>query len=93
MLGPPRFGADKRTPKRARELPTASARDPGDNIPAELSGGQQQRVAIARALCMTRRSLLVDEPTSALAPEMVHEVLDVLTALAKEVMTWWWSTT
>jgi ABC-type polar amino acid transport system ATPase subunit len=51
------------------------------SYPRELSGGQQQRVAIARALAMEPRVLLCDEPTSALDPEMVHEVLDVLSEL------------
>ena len=56
-------------------------------LPAQLSGGQQQRVAIARALAMRPRALLFDEPTSALDPEMVNEVLEVMTALAAEGMT------
>lgn len=55
--------------------------------PAQLSGGQQQRVAIARALAMRPKVMLFDEPTSALDPEMVNEVLDVMTDLAKEGMT------
>ena len=55
--------------------------------PAELSGGQQQRVAIARALAMRPKIMLFDEPTSALDPEMIVEVLDVMTALAREGMT------
>ncbi|KLV07056.1 ABC transporter ATP-binding protein [Photobacterium aquae] len=55
--------------------------------PGQLSGGQQQRVAIARALCMTPQVMLFDEPTSALDPEMVREVLDVMTELANEGMT------
>jgi glutamate transport system ATP-binding protein len=58
-----------------------------DKYPAQLSGGQQQRVAIARALAMDPKVMLFDEPTSALDPEMVNEVLDVMTALAKEGMT------
>lgn len=58
-----------------------------NKYPAQLSGGQQQRVAIARALAMTPKIMLFDEPTSALDPEMVNEVLDVMTALAKEGMT------
>ena len=52
-----------------------------------MSGGQQQRVAIARALAMDPIAMLFDEPTSALDPEMVNEVLDVMTELAKEGMT------
>lgn len=56
-------------------------------FPAQLSGGQQQRVAIARALAMDPIVMLFDEPTSALDPEMVGEVLDVMTDLAKQGMT------
>ncbi|MHC5348160.1 amino acid ABC transporter ATP-binding protein [Pseudomonas sp. A46] len=55
--------------------------------PGQLSGGQQQRVAIARALCMSPKVMLFDEPTSALDPEMVGEVLDVMTELAQDGMT------
>ena len=55
--------------------------------PAQLSGGQQQRVAIARALAMRPKVMLFEEPTSALDPEMINEVLDVMTALAREGMT------
>ena len=58
-----------------------------DKYPANLSGGQQQRVAIARALAMQPQIMLFDEPTSALDPEMINEVLDVMTALAKDGMT------
>ncbi len=58
-----------------------------DKLPAQLSGGQQQRVAIARALAMQPKVMLFDEPTSALDPEMVGEVLDVMTSLAREGMT------
>jgi ABC-type polar amino acid transport system ATPase subunit len=58
-----------------------------DHYPANLSGGQQQRVAIARALAMQPRIMLFDEPTSALDPEMINEVLDVMTALARDGMT------
>jgi glutamate/aspartate transport system ATP-binding protein len=58
-----------------------------DKFPAQLSGGQQQRVAIARALAMDPVAMLFDEPTSALDPEMVGEVLDVMTGLAQEGMT------
>jgi polar amino acid transport system ATP-binding protein len=61
--------------------------DKADKHPANLSGGQQQRVAIARALAMQPRIMLFDEPTSALDPEMINEVLDVMTDLAKEGMT------
>ncbi len=58
-----------------------------DKLPAQLSGGQQQRVAIARALAMDPKVILFDEPTSALDPEMINEVLDVMTALARDGMT------
>ena len=55
--------------------------------PLQLSGGQQQRVAIARALCLKPKIMLFDEPTSALDPEMIKEVLDVMTELASEGIT------
>jgi ABC-type polar amino acid transport system ATPase subunit len=58
-----------------------------DKYPSQLSGGQQQRVAIARALCMNPEVMLFDEPTSALDPEMISEVLDVMTDLARDGMT------
>jgi len=61
--------------------------DQAQKYPGQLSGGQQQRVAIARALCMNPRIMLFDEPTSALDPEMVKEVLDVMTELAEQGMT------
>ena len=58
-----------------------------DAYPSQLSGGQQQRVAIARALAMRPRVMLFDEPTSALDPEMISEVLDVMTDLSRQGMT------
>jgi glutamate transport system ATP-binding protein len=61
--------------------------DKARRYPAELSGGQQQRVAIARALAMQPKLMLFDEPTSALDPEMINEVLDVMTGLAEDGMT------
>jgi len=61
--------------------------DKAEHYPANLSGGQQQRVAIARALAMEPKIMLFDEPTSALDPEMINEVLDVMTDLARDGMT------
>jgi polar amino acid transport system ATP-binding protein len=58
-----------------------------DAYPRQLSGGQQQRVAIARALAMSPRGLLCDEITSALDPELKHEVLDVLVDLKRDGLT------
>ena len=87
-------------PKRSRKLPEDEARDlamrylervripeQADKYPRQLSGGQQQRVAIARALCMEPMIMLFDEPTSALDPEMISEVLEVMTELAASGMT------
>ena len=87
-------------PIRARGLPAAEAADlamfylervripeQSAKYPSQLSGGQQQRVAIARALCMKPKLMLFDEPTSALDPEMIAEVLDVITELAEAGMT------
>jgi general L-amino acid transport system ATP-binding protein len=61
--------------------------DQADKYPGQLSGGQQQRVAIARSLCMKPKIMLFDEVTSALDPEMIKEVLDVIIDLAEEGMT------
>ncbi|WP_067971744.1 amino acid ABC transporter ATP-binding protein [Nocardiopsis trehalosi] len=74
--------------KRAMELlDRVGIASQAEKYPAQLSGGQQQRVAIARALAMDPKVLMFDEPTSALDPEMVQEVLDVMTSLAKDGMT------
>ena len=73
---------------RAEELLTrVGIAEHADKYPAQLSGGQQQRVAIARALAMDPKVMLFDEPTSALDPEMINEVLDVMSDLAREGMT------
>ncbi len=74
--------------ERAHTLLTrVGIRDKADQYPAQLSGGQQQRVAIARALAMEPKAILFDEPTSALDPEMINEVLEVMTDLAASGMT------
>ncbi len=70
-----------------RYLERVKIPEQADKYPSQLSGGQQQRVAIARALCMNPLVMLFDEPTSALDPEMISEVLDVMTDLAQEGMT------
>jgi glutamate transport system ATP-binding protein len=90
MLGPVKVRRKSRAEaeKRARQLlDRVGVAAQADKYPAQLSGGQQQRVAIARALAMDPKVMLFDEPTSALDPEMINEVLDVMTALAQEGMT------
>lgn len=83
----------KKMPKAAAEelarfeLDRVGLSDKADLYPAQLSGGQKQRVAIARALAMEPEVMLFDEPTSALDPEMVNEVLEVMTELAQSGMT------
>jgi glutamate transport system ATP-binding protein len=89
-LGPHKVLKQSRSQARATAialLDRVGIADKADRYPAELSGGQQQRVAIARALAMQPRLMMFDEPTSALDPEMINEVLDVMTALALEGMT------
>ena len=74
--------------RRGRELlDRVGIASQADKYPAQLSGGQQQRVAIARSLAMDPMVMLFDEPTSALDPEMINEVLDVMTVLATDGMT------
>ncbi len=90
MLGPIKVRKEKPAEARTHAmalLDRVGVVDQADKYPAQLSGGQQQRVAIARALAMRPKALLFDEPTSALDPEMVGEVLDVMTDLATDGMT------
>ncbi|MFZ0833041.1 MAG: amino acid ABC transporter ATP-binding protein [Mycobacterium sp.] len=90
MLAPTRVRKLKRD--RAREealelLDRVGIANQADKYPAQLSGGQQQRAAIARSLAMHPKVMLFDEPTSALDPEMISEVLGVMTDLASDGMT------
>jgi glutamate transport system ATP-binding protein len=90
MLGPVKVRKEKPAAVRERAmslLDRVGIGNQADKYPAQLSGGQQQRVAIARALAMQPKAMLFDEPTSALDPEMVGEVLDVMTSLARDGMT------
>jgi len=90
MLGPVKVRRMRKAEAKtlAMELLTrVGVENQADKHPAQLSGGQQQRVAIARALAMNPKVMLFDEPTSALDPEMINEVLDVMTDLASEGMT------
>ena len=83
----------KQMPKKDAEelamqhLEKVQISDQALKYPGQLSGGQQQRCAIARALCMEPKIMLFDEPTSALYPEMIKEVLDAMVNLAKAGMT------
>ena len=78
---------DEAVDKGLKLLERVGLKAQAHKFPGQLSGGQQQRVAIARALAMDPICMLFDEPTSALDPEMVNEVLDVMTELAHEGMT------
>ena len=78
---------DEAIEKGMKLLDRVGLKAQAQKFPGQLSGGQQQRVAIARALAMDPICMLFDEPTSALDPEMVNEVLDVMTELAQEGMT------
>jgi glutamate/aspartate transport system ATP-binding protein len=80
-------GRDEAVEKGLKLLDRVGLKAHANKYPGQLSGGQQQRVAIARALAMDPIAMLFDEPTSALDPEMINEVLDVMTELAKEGMT------
>ncbi len=70
-----------------QQLERVKIAEQAHKYPLQLSGGQQQRVAIARALCLKPKIMLFDEPTSALDPEMIKEVLDVMTEMAALGMT------
>ena len=90
MIGPVKVRREKSVEVHDRAmalLERVGIANQAEKYPAQLSGGQQQRVAIARALAMQPKALLFDEPTSALDPEMVGEVLDVMTSLARDGMT------
>ena len=80
----PKKEADARAMQQLERVQIA---EQAGKYPLQLSGGQQQRVAIARALCLTPKIMLFDEPTSALDPEMIKEVLDVMTELAGQGIT------
>ena len=84
VLGMSKADAEKRAMELLERVGVA---EQAGKDPAQLSGGQQQRVAIARSLAMNPKAMLFDEPTSALDPEMINEVLDVMTELARGGMT------
>src|SRR5204862_2019960 len=78
---------DEAKERALEQLERVGIADKADGYPGRLSGGQQQRVAIARALAMRPKLMLFDEVTSALDPELVGEVLEVMRRLADEGMT------
>nr|ABP46439.1 amino acid ABC transporter ATP-binding protein, PAAT family [Mycolicibacterium gilvum PYR-GCK] len=82
-----KFSKDESREKAMALLERVGVANQADKYPAQLSGGQQQRVAIARSLAMNPKVMLFDEPTSALDPEMINEVLAVMTGLAGDGMT------
>jgi glutamine transport system ATP-binding protein len=78
---------DEARERGMQEMRHVGLEEKADSYPSQLSGGQQQRVAIARALAMRPKLMLFDEVTSALDPELIQEVLDVMKRLAEEGMT------
>ncbi len=89
-VAPVTTGSCSRADAEARALAMlerVGMRDKAKSFPDQLSGGQQQRVAIARTMIMQPEVLLLDEITSALDPELVMEVLDLVRDLAKQGMT------
>ena len=80
-------GKDEAEGQAMKLLERVGLADRANAYPSQLSGGQKQRIAIVRALCMNPEVMLFDDPTSALDPEMVGEVLNVMRDLAKEHMT------
>jgi ABC-type polar amino acid transport system ATPase subunit len=82
-----RIDEDEARERAMQEMKHVGLEEKADSYPGQLSGGQQQRVAIARALAMRPKLMLFDEVTSALDPELIQEVLDVMKRLAEEGMT------
>jgi ABC-type polar amino acid transport system ATPase subunit len=82
-----RIDEDEARERAMQEMKHVDLEEKADSYPGQLSGGQQQRVAIARALAMRPKLMLFDEVTSALDPELIQEVLDVMKRLAEEGMT------